>query len=66
MEKAGLFLLGLAAVFYFLVIAAALMTTYPVLAVVLVVAGFAGLLMAQVMVDRLKNRKDDHPQNIKQ
>lgn len=66
MEKAGLFLLGLAAVFYFLVIAAALMTIYPVLAVVLVVAGFAGLLMAQVMVDRLKNRKDDHPQNIKQ
>ncbi|KAB2903505.1 MAG: hypothetical protein F9K27_13445 [Anaerolineae bacterium] len=66
MEKAGLFLLGLAAVFYFLVIAAALMTTYPVLAVVLVVAGFAGLLMAQVVVDRLKNRKDDHPQNIKQ
>ncbi len=57
MERAGFFLLGLTVVFYFLLIAAALMGIYPPVGVALIIIGCVGLLVAQVVSDRRKNHE---------
>ncbi|MBZ0310668.1 MAG: hypothetical protein K8I82_31710 [Anaerolineae bacterium] len=58
MERAGFFLLGLIAVFYFLLTAAALMGIYPPGGIALIIIGCVGLLVAQGVSDRRKDQEN--------
>ncbi len=64
MQKAGLLFISFLFVFQYLVIAAALMVFYPIISIALVMLGGVGLLIAQVIFDRLKNSPDEQPQQL--